>query len=917
MVQSVSPHSSGAGAVSPLVALQATLQQMREQTDARALIQLTLEYVKAVFGAPLIWLALYDHANHQLVGQGGVTLREEDRPLLQAAYPLQPGEILEQVVFEQRPISVPDLSQEPRMGLWQREAKRLGGIQGCFIYPFSTVGRRRCLGILMLGSQLWGATTHEEEKALLGILLGQLAASLQKLEDAWKRQAEKRFEESLLRLGAAMCQAGSLQERVSLVTQELQSCLGAVHIQVYWHKPSEGRFVPHESAARPTPAPTARGTKAGVIPMGEGSLALRELGNLYSSLAAGQVVVGDLETTRSEVPLKLMQQWRAQSALAAPIRLQQELLGFIWVQSEVPRTWQAAERQLVAAAAHGLALATPLENLDRRLRQLANDQEFVHQVGQALSNPAQLQRALQQAVVGLGQRLQAAAVAVLTLDPNQPIPRLFYEYRSEGQQALPQQFSSLSEQDWQDLLRSEVVVAENYDQDLRLLSWRQELAPLGVRSLMLTHTEVGGSATPAALPQGLILVLHPQRRAWSREERQLLRGIAQPVGLILRQIQLEQRRQRQEQLFNGLVAACLTLQNLTTLPELYAATVQQTAQALGIPLALVVSWQLGESRARLQPPFAAAPAFYPTGPTEIDRQDPLLTRALQARGPLQLSQDQIPAASRTWLNSDGPGILAAAAAGRGRPRDWRLPRSGATGGFDPGSRGRQGLGAGGAGGSDGDCPNLWLDAAALALGTNAAGAAGGAQRAELVQAPPPAGSAKRLAGQPAPPRPGASNARRRGHALAKGGGNCQRAAGSGRLRGALVAGRNLAGAAAVAVAVCGYFGAQEPAPAGGSGPETQAVAARPRRPEPYCLGGSRTPGDGPLGGAGCRCFAQPGGGGGWICGAGSPLARAVRSTLAMQNCWWWIKAALIPTCWQPCKGIPGRSSLPIPCSSPR
>jgi GAF domain-containing protein len=673
MVQSVSPRSSGAGAVSPLVALQATLQQMREQTDAKALIQLTLEYVKAVFGAPLIWLALYDPANHQLVGQGGVTLREEDRPLLQAAYPLQPGEILEQVVFEQRPISVPDLSQEPRMGLWQREAKRLGGIQGCFIYPFSTVGRRRCLGILMLGSQLWGATTHEEEKALLGILLGQLAASLQKLEDAWKRQAEKRFEESLLRLGAAMCRAGSLQERVSLVTQELQSCLGTVHIQVYWHKPREGRFVPHESAARPTPAPTARGTKAGVIPMGEGSLALRELGNLYSSLAAGQVVVGDLETTRAEVPLKLMQQWRAQSALAAPIRLQQELLGFIWVQSEVPRTWQAAERQLVAAAAHGLALATPLENLDRRLRQLADDQEFVHQVGQALSNPAQLQQALQQAVVGLGQRLQAAAVAVLTLDPNQPIPRLFYEYRSEGQQALPQQFSSLSEQDWQDLLRSEVVVAENYDQDLRLLSWRQELAPLGVRSLMLTHTEVGGSATPAALPQGLILVLHPQRRAWSREERQLLRGIAQPVGLILRQIQLEQRRQRQEQLFNGLVAACLTLQNLTTLPELYAATVQQTAQALGIPLALVVSWQPGESRARLQPPFAAAPAFYPTGPTEIDRQDPLLTRALQARGPLQLSQDQIPAASRTWLNSTGLGSWLLLPLGEGGPETGDSP----------------------------------------------------------------------------------------------------------------------------------------------------------------------------------------------------------------------------------------------------
>ena len=658
MVPSIPPYSDRAGSISPWVALQATLQQMREQSDANALIQLTLEYVKAVFGAPLIWLAFYDYQNHQLLGQGGFSLVEEPT-LLRGVHPLQPGEILEQVVIEQRPISLPDLSQEPRMGLWQREAKRLGGIQGCFIYPFSAVGRRRCLGILMLGSQMWGVTTREDEKALLGILLGQLAASLQELENAWQQQSEKRLEDLLLRLGTAMRQAGSLQERVSLVRQELQTFLGAVHIQVYWHERSQGRFVPHGSASKPsqppTPAPISKEAKAGAASPKDGSLSLRELGDMYYTLADGQVVVGGTGTTRSEVPPKLMQQLRAQAVLAAPILLEKDLLGFIWVQSELPRTWQAVERQLVAAAANGLALAAPLENLDRRIRQLADDQEFVHQVGRALYNPAELQQALQQAVVGLGQRLKAAVVAVLTVDPDRPIPRLFYEYRSEGKQALPQQFSPLSEQDWQDLLRSEVVVAENYNQDLRLLSWRQELAPLGVRSLMLTHTRVGGAAANAVSPEGLLLVLHPQLRAWSREERQLLRGIAQQVGLLLRQLQSEQRRQRQEQLLRGLIATCLTLQNLTTLPDLYTTAAQQTAQSLGIPLALVVSWQPGESRARLQPPFAAAQEFYPSGATEIDRQDPLLAYVLQAGEPLQLAQEEIPAASRTWLNSAGLG----------------------------------------------------------------------------------------------------------------------------------------------------------------------------------------------------------------------------------------------------------------------
>jgi len=661
MVQSVPPHSDRAGPISPLVALQATLQQMREQSDANTLVQLTLEYVKAVFGAPLIWLAFYDYQNHQLVGQGGVTLLE-DQTLLRAVHPLQPGEILEQVVIEQRPISLPDLSQEPRMGIWQREARRLGGIQGCFIYPFSAygplsrtaVGRRRCLGILMLGSQMWGVTTREDEKALLGILLGQLAASLQELENAWQQQTEKRLEDPLLRLGTAMRQVGSLQERVSLVRQELQSFLGAVHIQVYWHERSQGQFVPHGSAPKAvgnsggtesSQPPVPKGAKVGAGPTGEVSLSLRELGDMYYTLADGQVVVGGTGTTRSEVPPKLMQQLRAQAVLAAPILLEKDLLGFIWVQSDVPRTWQAAERQLVAAAANGLALAAPLENLDRRIRQLADDQEFVQQVGRSLYNPAELQQALQQAVVGLAQRLKVGAVAVLTVDPDSPIPRLFYEYRREGKQTLPQQLSPLSDQDWQDLMRSEVVVAENYDQDLRLLSWRQELA--GVRSLMLTHTGVGGTATTPV--EGLLLVLHPQLRTWSREERQLLRGIAQQVGVILRQIRSEQRRQRQEQLLKGLITTCLTLQNSATLSDLYTTTTRQTAQLLGIPLALVVSWQPGESRAQLQGPFTTA-AGTETGSTEIDLQDPLLAYALQSAEPLPLTQEQIPPASRTWLS---------------------------------------------------------------------------------------------------------------------------------------------------------------------------------------------------------------------------------------------------------------------------
>ncbi|MEN9202297.1 MAG: GAF domain-containing protein [Thermostichus sp. DG_1_6_bins_120] len=667
MVQSGPHYAHGSEAMPPLVALQVTLQQMREQTDARLLIRLTLDYVKAVFVAPLIWLALYDYSNHQLVGQGGVTLLE-DPTLLQAVHPLQPGEILEQVVIEQRPISLPDMSQEPRMGIWQREAGRLGGIQGCLIYPIR--GQRRCLGVLMLGSQLWGVTTSEEEKALLGILLGQLAASLQQIENAWKQQTEKRLEDPLLTLGRAMRQAGSLEERVSSVIQELQSFIGAVRVEVYWHAQGQGQFVPRgrlSQASPPTQGAKPVATPASVRVVAtqrfsdggtesSGGLLLRDLGDMYYTLADGQVVVAHDATgaTRSEITPKLMQRLRAQAVLAAPILLEKDLLGFICVQSDVPRTWQDSERQLVAAAGNWLALATPLEDLDQRIRQLADHQAFVQQVARSVYSQADLQQALQEAIVGLAERLQVGAVAVLRLDPGSQALHLVYEQRREGKQPLPKQFPPLSEQDWGDLMRSEVLVAENYDQDLRLLSWRQECAALGIRSLMLTYTgHVGeGSAAPT---EGLILVMHQQLRAWKREERQLLRGIAQQLGVVLRQTQLEEARQRQAKLLQGLISLCSTLQNLSTPTEIYTTTVQQTAQLLGIPLALLVTWQPGASQGQLQPPFATAPEFQPNGPTEIDLQDPLLAYALQAVEPLPLTQEEIPPISRTWLNTVGLG----------------------------------------------------------------------------------------------------------------------------------------------------------------------------------------------------------------------------------------------------------------------
>ncbi|MDX2272504.1 MAG: GAF domain-containing protein [Cyanobacteriota bacterium] len=646
----------------PLVALQTVLQQMREQTDAKILIELTLDYIRNIFVAPLIWLAIYDYANHQLVGQGGVTLLE-DGSILQAAFPLQPGEIMEQVVIEQRPISLPDMSQEPRMGIWQREAKRLGGIQGCLIYPMR--GQRRCQGVLMLGSQVWGITTSDEEKALLGILLGQLSASLQQLETMWKQQTERRVDDPLITLGTAMRDLPTLDERVEAVINQLQTFMGVGRVRVYWFERENMQFVlrwggsplagkgavnlpPNLGKGKGSPANDAKSSHI---------LTTRDLGDMYYTLADGQVVAAAeaMGTTRSEVTPKLMQQLRAQAILAAPIVLAGDLMGFISVESEVPRPWPDVERQMIAGAANWLSLAAPLDQLEIKIQQVQGHQALIAQINRAIYAQMDLVQILQQVAVEICQRLHASACGILLFDPTSQTFRLFHEHRNEGKKPFPKRFASLSPQDWEDLMRMDAVVAENYNQDLRLLSWRQELTETGARSVLLAQT--GTEDQPTSQPiDGAILVTHQQLRAWGREERQLVRAVAQQIGLALRQSNLTQLQQQQAQLLDGLIQNALFLQSLTTPAELYATLAQGAAQLLGASLGVAVVWQPGDPKGYVQDPFSTSADFKLVAGTEVDLlRDPLIGHCLHASEPQDFGVEQLTSATRGWLSAAGLG----------------------------------------------------------------------------------------------------------------------------------------------------------------------------------------------------------------------------------------------------------------------
>jgi GAF domain-containing protein len=608
------------------------------------MIELALGYIGHIFVAPLIWLAVYDYNNHRLMGQGGMTLLEDDSILL-SAYPLHPGEILEQVVIEQRPISIPDMSQEPRMGFWQKEANRLGGIQGCMIYPIRS--ERQCVGILMMGSQVWGVTATEEEKALLGILLGQLGASFAQLQVLWRQQSERRVDDPLIALGSRMRERPSLSERTELVISTLKEFIGVTRVEVYWLDRKTSFFVPNSIPQGEDLAPVK--TKQRLT-----HVSIRDLGDMYYTLCDGQVVTAADATgsTRAEVPLRLMQQLKVQAILVAPLLLEGDLLGFISVESDIPKEWEDVERRMTLGAANLLALARPLDRLESALSQVEGYKSITAEIARSIYTEADLQETLKKAISALGEQLQASACAALLYEPESGVFTLFHEFRKEGRGTFPKQFGSLSDQDWQDLVDRAVIVAENYTQDLRLFSWKKELDALGVKSVMFAHTGFDQQSHSPSL-EGAILVTHQHLRSWTREERQLLRTMAQQVGFLLRYLRLQQLQRQQEQLLTGVLSSSASLPTFQSLPDLFKTAAETIFDLTKSALVVVVSWLPGDTQGQVQAVVKRDPKYQVTEGAEVDiYRDPLIAQCFHSElGILLQSAADLSPMTKAWMPS--------------------------------------------------------------------------------------------------------------------------------------------------------------------------------------------------------------------------------------------------------------------------
>lgn len=514
-----------------LVTLGRTLQSLREAENADVLIETTLEYLKTEFKYRLIWIGLYDRLGHCLVGKGGIT-PNGDKTLLKQRYNLYPGDLLEQVVIQQRPVGVPDLRQEIRAGAWRQAAQEFG-IQGTLIFPLRC--KNRCHGLVLLGSPLWGISPRPAEKAQLSLVLGGLASALYELELEWQRSTTKRPEQTFFGILNRIRQVPTLPLRLEAVVTMTQDLIIPTRTNVYWYAP-EQRYFWHRLGSRQSLR--RYGQSRIQVP----GLRVAEVGDFYQALKDGQlVVIGTAKSLlSSESTKRLLARLQTRSLMAAPIQAGGELLGFLVVEDNQARIWEESERNYLSATAQLVGLVAS-EELEATLQETQKDARFAAEIATAIAKPypstsltpaqtpgSQTIAALKDCASLLGGRMEAKLFLVLQEQDNGQFSLIFAPpfLKRLGLKI----FAPLNPKDRELILSStEAVIIEDLAEDGRLMAWRQVLGELGGRSLLVAKTAKPNDDGKLSL----LIVGGGTPRTWSNHAGNLVSIVAQQIHLLL------------------------------------------------------------------------------------------------------------------------------------------------------------------------------------------------------------------------------------------------------------------------------------------------------------------------------------------------------------------------------------------------
>lgn len=661
-----------------IAGLERVLQTLREEENVEVLLETALGYLQAEFDWRLIWIGLYDRQAHRLLGKGGLT-PNGDLSFLKQRFALTPGDLLEQVVIQLRPVGVPDLRSENRAGEWRKVAQTYN-IQGTTLFPLRY--KDRCYGVILLGTDVWGSAPNAAEKTQLAIVFGALATALYQIEKDWQRQQVKRPDESLLALISQLRELRSLDQYLQAVVEQAHEFIEPTRTNVYWFEQERRYFWRRVSNRQIAPG-------LGTIRPASG-ITVQDLGEFYQALAREEIVwIGESHSSlKTDLTGRLMQQIRARSLLASPIVLEGELLGFLAVEAGEPRIWQDNEKHYLRGAAQLVALTAPLSEMEERIEQTQLDRDLTAGIARAIYSDADWEATLKNTAEQLCSRLKCEYFLLLLYREEQNRFEIVSQNLPRNRRQVPSPLNALDGADVGLLQESgEPVAIENWEEDGRLGAWREVLAEAGVRSLLASstrskHSEGENPHRKSKIEhrksiEGLLVVGHSATRTWRRSERELVRVVSQQLGLILHSWQQSSEIDKYQEFERSIKSGLALLQHSgepqspqqksvvspQMFPELPLQKLdrhfaEHVSQTIACPLVAVITWNPGHEAASISAAVAANPVFALNPEALIPVQtDALIQQTLASGSVLQQSMSQVPLATKRWLRSPGIGEI--------------------------------------------------------------------------------------------------------------------------------------------------------------------------------------------------------------------------------------------------------------------
>lgn len=478
--------------VSPaLAALVNTIKQLQQQEQIGGLIAPLVSFVQEILGMSFAWLGLYNEAAKQLIGQGGTT-PVGDHPFLKQKLTLAAGSLLDQVLINRKPISLPSLKEEPRLGELREAATRLG-IQGTAIYPI--VRHRQPLGILMIGSTTWGDTLRGDDLAHMSLLVSALGAELERLTAAKPAPETKQAAAPTMTSNDPVRHLLQEASRAPSLGQRIEALLLAVHqfcqpqrTSLFWRDLEQPLY---RRRSYTVGKPQSRESQRQPL-----AITQQELAGCYTALASGQTVsVSDSQSVVSATaPLRLMQMLNCRALVATPILVGTDVVGFLTFERSEPYPWNDNEKKLLQVTAELLALAAPTERLEHLLAQTQQAQSLVSELAQAICDEQDWKQVLHHAGERLAADLGAQWVFLLSYNSLTQVFDVLFQYPAPRGRDRHPPFPPLQKMDWQLLETATTAIAlEDCSHELRLYSWKEVLDKLHIQSL------VAATTTPAIL----------------------------------------------------------------------------------------------------------------------------------------------------------------------------------------------------------------------------------------------------------------------------------------------------------------------------------------------------------------------------------------------------------------------------------